>query len=204
MSNQQTMNNFSVQFVPPIGLRITGNSSDKQNQLFLDKFKSTFVAVRFTHLNMNCENISIEMLLKLIQLLPYLNSLKVSSLPLIQSDWLFDNNGEIYSISINNKITEVSIEKISNIEQVYFILYLCHRMQHLRLVVSKDMDLDMLVRFILKTSSINTRFLNSLCLFTSNANEDMVDQLQKMIKSEKLLFNFNIKCVCNSILLKWN
>ncbi len=35
------------------------------------------------------------------------------------------------------------------------------------------------------------------------ANDYTIDQLQKIINSEKVLFNFNIKCICNNILLKW-
>jgi hypothetical protein len=202
--NQQTMNDCTSQFVPPVVFRSNGNSTNRENQFFLDKFKSAFIAVHFTHLNINCENIHVNMLLKIIRLLPYLKSLKVSSLPIIKSDWFFDNHGKIHSSTlINNKITEVSLEKINDIEQVYFILYLCHRMEHLQLDVPKDMDLHMLVRFILKKPAINTRFLNSLCLSIPNANEDMIDQLQKMLESEKLLFNFNIQCICNSIFLNW-
>jgi hypothetical protein len=143
------------------------------------------------------------MLLKIIRLLPYLNSLKVSCLPIIQSDWLFINHGKILSSTlIDNKITEVSLENINDIEQVYFILYLCHRMQYLQLNVPKDMDLNVLVRFVLKKSAIHTRFLNCLSLYTPNVNEYTIDQLQKMIKSEKLRFNFNIKRICNNILLQ--
>ena len=67
-------------------------------------------------------------------------------------------------------------------------------MQYFQLDLSKDIDIDMVVRFVLKTSPITTPFLNCLCLSNSNANED-IDQLQKMIKSEKLLFYFNIKYI---------
>jgi len=136
-------------------------------------------------LNINCENICINILLKIIRLLPYLNSLKASCLPIIQSGWLLANHVKIFSSKlVKNKITKVSLENINNIEQVYFILYLCHRMEYFQLNVPKDMDLNELARFILKTSAIHTRFLNSLCLTTSNANESTIDQLEKMIKSE--------------------
>jgi len=63
VSNPKRMNDFSIQFVAPIVFRSNGNSTNRQNQLFLDKFKSAFVAIHFTHLNINCENICIKMLL---------------------------------------------------------------------------------------------------------------------------------------------
>lgn len=182
MSNPQPPNDFSIQSVAPIVFRSNGNSTNRENKLFLDKFQSAFVDIHFTHLNINCENIYIKMLLKIIRLLPYLTSLKVSSLPIIPSDWFSINHGKIHSSTlINNKITKVSLQNINNIEQIYFILNLCHRMQYFQFNVPKDMDLNVLVRFVLKESAINTRSLHSLYLSTPNVNEYTIDQLQKLL-----------------------
>ena len=70
--------------------------------------------------------------------------------------------------------------------------------------VPKDMDLEMLVRFILIKSTTYIPHLCSLCLTIPNADEEIVHQLQKLIDSEKLLTNYMIKRICNNILLKWN
>jgi hypothetical protein len=101
-----------------------------------------------SYLNMICENTSIEILLKFNHLLPYLNSLKIRSLPLIQSDWLFDNDGQIYSsISINNKIRAVSIAKISNIKSIccFQLLLFSNRL----LVKRTKTKVNELVRYLL-------------------------------------------------------
>ncbi len=153
-------------------------------------------------MSINCKDIPIGLLFRIIQLLPNLDSLKVSSLPLIQSGWLFDDEGEIrYLTSINNKITKVNLEKTTDIEQVHFILYLCLCIQYFQLDIPKDMDLDMLVRFILIKCTTYIPHLYSLCLSIPNANEEMVYQLQKLIESEKLLTNYMIKRISNNILV---
>lgn len=56
------------------------------DQSLIDKYKIVFNAVQFIHLDFNCEKISKEMLVTMIQLLPNLDSLKVSSLQVTQQD----------------------------------------------------------------------------------------------------------------------
>ncbi len=126
MSNRQNTGNSATQFLPFIQLSINRISPYESHQTFIDMFKSTFVAVQFTHLNINCKDISIGMLVNIIHLLPNLDSLKISSLPSIQSGWLFDGGlKNLYLTSINNKITKVNLEKMIHIEQIHFLLYLC-------------------------------------------------------------------------------
>ncbi|CAF4112403.1 unnamed protein product, partial [Adineta steineri] len=73
--------NALTRLIPTSQLSVSGCWSTKENQTFIDDFKSLFVAIQFTHLNINCEKVPIEMLIRIIQLLPNLNSLKISSLP---------------------------------------------------------------------------------------------------------------------------
>jgi len=185
---------------------MNSNSFDEQHRLFMNKFQSTFVAVQFTRLKINCKDIPIGIFIRMIHLLPNLDSLEVLSLPNIQSNWLSNNYGSMHQFStpIDNKITNVNLKKIINIEQVHFFLYLCPRVQYFQVNIPKHMDYKMLGRFNLiqaKTYNIYLRFL-SLCI--KNANEDMIHNLQKLIDSEKLLSNYMIKRFGNYICLKWN
>ncbi len=45
--------------------------------------------------------------------------------------------------------------------------------------------------------------LRSLCLRVSTADDQMIKTLQKMIDDEKLLINYTIKCVVDTIYLRW-
>jgi hypothetical protein len=184
-------------------LNITKNHPVTSHDSLLDKLKSRFLGVQFTRLIINCENISIELLVNIIHLLPSLVSLKVSSLPLIKPVCLLDDDAEMrFLTSINNKIAKVNLEKIMNIEQVHFILYLCLRVQYFQVDIPEDMDLSMLLRFILLKASTYVPYLNTLCLSLSNADNEIVSRLQLIIESEKLSSNYMIKRIGNHILLK--
>jgi hypothetical protein len=188
-----------------IQLNINGNSFKDENELFIDKFKSIFSSVYFTRLNIDCKTISVLMFVKIIDLLPNLDSLKVLSLPQIRSGWLSDNDEQTrFSTSFNNKITKVNFEKMIYIEQVHFLLKLCRCMEYFQIGVPNNICLAMLTRFILIQSNTYYPHFNSLCLSVSIADEEMIYQVQKLIESEKLLSNYNIKCIGNNILLKWN
>jgi hypothetical protein len=204
MLNRQNAFNPSTQLVPTIQLCINDFPAGEQNQTFIDKFKFIFVSVQFTRLNIDCTKISIGTLVKIIQLLPNLDSLKLSSLPHIEPGWLFDNDADVrFLTSINNKITKVNLEKVINIEQVHFLLYLCLCIQYFQMDVSENMDLEMLGRFILRNTSTYVPQLRSLCLCVPNASEEIVHKLHKLIDTEKLLSNYTIKRICNKIFLKW-
>lgn len=189
-----------------IQLRIDEISGNESHQEFLDRFKTIFIDVPFTRLSINCRNIPMGILVRIIYLFPNLDSLQVSVLPLIQPNWLFDDNDkEIRFItSFKNKITKVNLAKIIDIEQIHFILHLCPSIQYLQIDIPRNIDLDKLIRFILIKSSTYIPHLCSLCLTIPNADNKVVDQLQKLIKSEKVLINYKIERMHNHILLKWN
>ena len=144
--------------------------------------------------------------MKLIHLLPNLDSLEVLSLPHIQSDWVFDNYVDMHHFStpIDNKIINVNLNKIINVEQVHFFLYLCPCIQYFQVNTPKDMDFKMLLRFILSQANTYNLYLRFLSLSIRNANEHIVHKLQNLINSEKLISNYMIERIENYILLKWN
>ena len=185
---------------------INSDSFVEDHQLFINKFKSTFLAVQFTRLKIDCNNNPIGIFLKIMHLLPHLDSLDVLSLPNIQPNSVSDNYVEMHQFAtpIDNKIINVNLNKIIYIEQVHFFLYLCPSIEYFQVNISKHMDFKMLLRFILTQANTYNFYLRFLCLGIKNGNEDMLQQLQKLIDSEKLLSNYMIKRIGNYICLKWN
>ena len=126
-----------------IQLSIERTSSDEPAQSFLDAIRLRFVGAQFSRLNINCENIPVGLFVRMIHLLPNLDSLKISSFPSVPSDYLFDDDGKIpFSTSINNKSTKVNLEKTVDLKQVNFLRCLCLRMRYSHMDVLKDMDLQ--------------------------------------------------------------
>ena len=172
----------------------------------MNKFRSTFFAVQFTRLKINWRDIPIGTFLRIMRLLPNLDSLEVLSIPNIQSDRPFDNHGEMHHFStpIHDKIINVNLNKITNMEQVHFFLHLCPCIQYFQVNVPKHMDFTILVRFILIQACTYNRHLRFLSFGIQNANDDTIHKLQKLIDNEKLLSNYMAKRIGNYILLKWN
>ena len=197
--------NSSLSCLPIIQLSINSISFDEQDQLFMNKFQSTFLSVLFTRLKINCEDIPMEMFVRIIHLLPNLDSLKLSSLSPIRSDWLHQSNGETSSSrSIKSKITNVNLDKMIDMEQMHFLLHLCPCIQYFQVNIPKHINLKILVRSIIIHANTYNFDLRFLCLSIPNANEDIVQKLQKLIDTEKLLSIYMIKRIGNHILLKLN
>ena len=88
MSNRQNTNQSVTRFDPPIELTISWMFSDEENQLFFDTLKRIRDSIKFTRLNIDCREITMDMSVSIIQLLPNLGSLKVLYLPRIRKDLL--------------------------------------------------------------------------------------------------------------------
>jgi hypothetical protein len=204
ISKQQSINKSSTELTRTIQLSIHRILSGI-DQPFIDKYKTVFDAVQFTHLNIDYLMISNEMLVKMIQLLPNLDSLKLSSLQLNQPDCSSDNLVEMcFRTPINNKITKVCHENTTHLSQVDFLLSLCLCMQHFQIHVSETMDLDSLLQLIIIKAGTSVPQLRSLCLCIPNASDGITHQLESLIESERLLSQYLIKRSGNNILLKWN
>jgi hypothetical protein len=171
----------------------------------MDRLKTMCATVKFTHVNINYQNIPIGRLIRIIQSLPNLDSIKICSLSPIEPGWLVGQDGGIlFSTSINNKITKINLELITDIEQVNVIFYICRHIKYFQVNVPENMNLETFVRFIVKKASTYIPHLTSLCICLSNVNEQMISNLQELIGADKLLPNHKIKYFCNKILLKCN
>jgi hypothetical protein len=139
--------------------------------------------------------------IQIINLLPKLDSLKISSLSLKQSKSLFTNETELIN---QNQITKVNLETINNIEEVYFLLELCPRIVYLKIDFINNIDMELFVRDILiKINTKSNHQLRLLCFSISAADDQMIKTLQTMIRSEKLLLDYTIKRILNNIYLEW-
>lgn len=83
------------------------------DQSFLDKYRIVFTAALFTHLNIDHSGMSEEIFLKIMQLLPNLDTLRVSCLETYRRN------------SSNSRITKVYHASTFDLEQIDFLLHLC-------------------------------------------------------------------------------
>ncbi|CAF4902542.1 unnamed protein product [Rotaria sp. Silwood1] len=194
----------TVQYSSNIQFTIADSCSATWYQSVINEINPIFFAIRFTRLHINCNEIYTRTFVKLVQLLPNLESLKLSSFPFLQLNYLSDEDTQnLRSISIKNKITKVSFKGMNDFEQVYFIIFLCTHMQYLEVRCTKHTNVDILLHFILLKSFTLTPHLRSLYFYVPNANEELIYKLQTPIYHEKLLNNYTIKRCGDNIHLQW-
>ncbi len=173
------------QFIPPILLTFDPPLL-RQGRFFINKIKSSSITMLFTHLNINCKGLPIGMLIEIIRLLPNLHCLEISSLSLFQSNGLSPNDSEmLFSVSINNKITKVKLNKMDEMEQIHFLFDLFPHMQYLEVDCKTENDLENFIKSIIMNNITYIHYLQCLCICVPNANEKMLENLKIMIDFER-------------------
>ncbi|CAF4352541.1 unnamed protein product [Rotaria sp. Silwood2] len=196
--NQNTTNNCFIQ------MTVEDYILTERFQLNINKLKATFIAIRFTHLNINNNNMCISMLIEILRLLPNLESLKISSLSMLQSTVLsFEDIKKYILISIINKITKVKLDKITEKKQIQFLINLCPRMQYFEVDCMSNADLSTFMTFILINQMTHIPNLCFLCLNVPNANENMIKNLAMTIELETIIDKFKIQRIGNKFFLYW-
>lgn len=154
-----------------------------------------------TKLTLDCYHFSFMKLLKLLCMTPSLHTLVFQSLPFYKDNALSIQRSEVFKlVSKTNKITNVKFKELCTLEKIRLLVVLFHQMQHLTLQVLKR-DLEPVARLLLQSAREN---INRLCsLHFSRATTSSFQMLEKMIKSEQLLVNYEINIFFSEIYLWW-
>jgi hypothetical protein len=188
-----------MQFSSSIELSIANYSAVLWEPSLLDTLRPVLFGIEFKSLNLFWSGMSYCTLAKLLNLLPNLDSLKVSSSLLVEGNSFPLHDAE--NLCIHNKITKVW--QWMEFVQLQFFVKTFPCMEYFEVNGIKDIDLEMAVRFILMKTVTHILHLHSLRLCVYNANDRMIDKLQNMINSEKLLSSYMIKRLENVISLQW-
>jgi hypothetical protein len=190
---------------PRLRLFIRDSGSVDCHRLLSTYTQSIVALVPFTNLHINLR-FSIANLIHYLSFLPDIGSLTITSQSSVETEILSEDQTNLFhSLSINNKITAVELEQTMKVDQLDALMNLCSQMQYLQVKCSNITDIEWLIPYILKKRNTNSiPHLSSICLCISNANENMVNNLQKIIASEKLIENYTIKRVCDKIYFRWN
>jgi hypothetical protein len=172
--------------------------------MMIDDIKRILVITQVYHLNIHETSTSICLLIRMINILPDLLTLKIYSL-------LFDGdkglNMEEFSIfcAKRNRINAVYVEVLNNIHCVGCLFMVCHYMKHFQVKCIINMNIQMFLQIILKeiTQRRNNHYLHSLCFHEIAPNYQTIEYLQEINKYEQLLVDFTIKRVNNNIYLQW-
>jgi len=181
------------------------NSCDfERYKYFINNINCIFQIVRITYLKIDLCYSTVDLLIDFISRLPYLNSLSVSCLPLLELNTLINEISTFYLVSNNNNIKKVNLENMGAFEQVHFLIELCPQIEYLQVGCTSDFNSEMFKRFILMKNNSKKIFkLYSLCLDVPTADEKMIEKFQTMIHLERLIYDYSIKRVLNKIYFQW-
>ncbi|CAF0901477.1 unnamed protein product [Didymodactylos carnosus] len=188
-----------------IQLTIMDYKFTKRYRLFINKLKSTFKMIQFTHLNIDNNSMSINMLLDILRLLPNIESLKLSSLPILQLKSLsIEDTKIIYRLeSVINKITKVKLDQVTEEQQIQILINLCPHIQYLEVGCMSNTDVPLLMKFILMNQMTHIPNLCYLCFIIPKADENMVRILAMTIDFETLINNYTIQRSGDKISVHW-
>jgi hypothetical protein len=173
--------------------------------MIFDETKRILTIKKIFHLDIVEKHISDHILTQLIKLLPDLITLKLHSLSLDEERESDDKNCSTdRSMKTGSKITKVYFEQMYDIKQFNYIWSLCPRMIHFKVKCINYMDMNLFLRTILnKINDSDNYYLRSLCFHLPQTNDQMIKNLEEIIKHQKLLLHFTIRCLFDNIYLQW-
>ncbi|CAF4971459.1 unnamed protein product [Rotaria sp. Silwood1] len=157
------------------------------------------------HLDILQKKISIPALIHTVNLLPDITTLRIHSLSIDETNKLTIQQIRILcSMKATSKVTKVYLEEIGNIQEFDFLFTLCPHMEYFKVKCISMMNIQSFLHaFFKKINRINNHSLRSLCFYVSTAIDEIIKNIQEMIKCEKLLSHFTIKCAQDTICLQW-
>ncbi|CAF0897618.1 unnamed protein product [Rotaria sordida] len=144
-------------------------------------------------------------LMEILHLLPDVITLKIFSLSILQRGDLSDDEIEFLCILLpKNQIRKICFENMEDMDELYMLLLICPRINHLQIQCVNYMHAELLTGLILiEIKGVSNSLLGLLCFSIPEAHDEMIEKLEKMIDRENLRFDFIIKHVMDKIYLQW-
>lgn len=129
--------------------------------------------VKYSNCVIECSQITINVLIHILNLLPNIDLIKILDLPLYEDiDKYNFYTKKINRFLKNNKITKLTLENISNLEQIYFIL---RNISNLQMVVNS---------ISLKIKAKNNFHPAIICIFDTDEEYDMVKKFTSTLYNQ--------------------
>ncbi|CAF5035586.1 unnamed protein product [Rotaria sp. Silwood1] len=196
--------NSFIDFSKSTQLTMTCFPGDEYFETFRSANGTVLPVAEIYHLETSKQTIISGSLMKILNELPELDSLKIFRLSISQIRYSFIDDQNFRLVSYQNKITKVYLENVNKSEEVYFLLKLCPRMKYFKMNFIYNIDYKLFVRNFLRIINSNRhQYLQSLYFQISKINIQIINELEEMINHEKLLRHFTIKHILNYIHLEW-
>ncbi|CAF4365997.1 unnamed protein product [Rotaria sp. Silwood2] len=197
--------NSSIYSLRGAHISIRSNLHTKENEPFINKIIPLFEMLNVTRLNIDCSQIIPNIFLKILSLLPNLDSMRIISFPPSEKLLLINENSKMFYLFLgNNKITKLSLRDIPNFEQMFLIMNLFSHIKFIELQQISNYNVELIIRCTLwKIQITNNNNLKTLCVNVDEGSHDELEKLQKMINSENLVEDYIIYRRHDKYYLEW-
>ncbi|CAF4225695.1 unnamed protein product, partial [Adineta steineri] len=192
--NMNSSTLLSIQYIP---------DEDKYLKFLFEEIEWITDFATIHHLEIT-QSFFIGILNKIFDILPYLDSLKISSIILPTVTLLDDDElDQFENIAIYNSITKVYLEKMNTFDDVHFLLDLFPRLNYLQIGFQSDIDIQLFFQVIfMKIINKDDYNIRSLAITIPTADDQMVNKIQDLIQIKNLLFNYKITRTNDTIFLQ--
>ncbi|CAF5061595.1 unnamed protein product [Rotaria sp. Silwood1] len=196
--------NSSIEYSKSTQLIFTYSPCNEYSQLSMIDIHGILRVAQFYHLDIEQETIDFITLMDIIYILSELDSLKIYSLSLSPRTCSSTEKILHRFISNKNQIRKIYLEQMNEIEEVYFLIKFCPRINYLQINNINTMDIELFIKKILyKINNDCNQYLYTLCLRIPTVDDRMLEKLKDIINSNKLLVCYTIKRVFDVIYLQW-
>ena len=178
---------------------------DHVDQFIINCITRLSTLAQIYHLELLEKTISTNALIQNLKYLPDLDTLKIHSLSVDRSTIHDSQDSNTSSSTSNpNRITKIYLENMEKIEELDFLLEFCPHLVYLKIGAMKRTDLQFDLRHIdQKIKHGDCKWLRLLCFHIPTVDDEMIENLRKLIQSEKVLCNCRIKRVVDQIYFEW-
>jgi hypothetical protein len=197
--------NSSTELSKSARLNIEDIPSVESYESIMKHIKRILSIAKIYHLEISQPQIFIDLLIRIINFLPELHSLKIHSLSYNESNNFGTEELKCICLTLlTRKITKVYVEQMIILEEMLFLMALFPSTVYFKVDFICNMNIESCLRNILAEIDHECGdHLRSLCFRVQAADDQTIKTLQKTIHDEKLLINYTIKRVVDNIYLQW-
>ncbi|CAF3251842.1 unnamed protein product [Rotaria sp. Silwood2] len=192
-----------VYIIHPFSLTIANISDFILETMILTKIEYILTITKIYHLEIFEKEISISILIQILNLLSQIITLKIHSLSTNKRKLTHEEFDILYLMKKTSKITKVYLKQINNIKQLNFIFELCPCMKYFKVGFINLLNIQFFFRTIFKKMKYNNHHPNSLCLNIPTTDDKILENIKETIKYENLPPPFIIKRILDNVYLKW-
>jgi hypothetical protein len=142
--------NCSSSYFPAIELNVRDTLLTENDESLINQINPMFNMIQITCLDIECDQMSVSMLITILCALENLNSIRLSNSPLRQEMNLSTRDKINFNGFLNiNKITKLNLQNVDEQDQIDFAIQRFPRLRFLRLERVRDIQLKLIVRDIL-------------------------------------------------------